>query len=497
MALIKIHANDNVAVAIDDIQKDEVITVGEVTLTAKEDIGKGHKIALCDIKKGEDVIKYGFAIGHATTEVPAGGWIHAHNLKTNLGELLTYEYQPATAAKTGSAGNSGKTFKGYRRQNGKVGVRNEVWIIPTVSCVNRNVQLMAKSANEKFKGAKNIDGIYEFVHPYGCSQLGDDHQNTQKILADMVNHPNAGAVLVVGLGCENNNIDEFKKVLGEYDEARVKFLVAQNVEDEIEAGIEIIEELIEYAGRFAREDCPVSELVIGMKCGGSDGFSGITANPLVGSFSDKLISVGGSTVLTEVPEMFGAETILMNRAVNQEVFEKTVKLINDFKEYFMGYKQPIYENPSPGNKKGGISSLEEKSLGCTQKGGISEVVDVLSYGETVKTKGLNLLSAPGNDMVAATTLAAAGCHIVLFTTGRGTPLGTAVPTVKIATNSDIFKRKSNWMDFNAGSLLSGKTMPEVTEELFEHVVKIASGEHTKSEDMGFREIAIFKNGVTL
>jgi altronate hydrolase len=497
VALIKIHASDNVAVAIDNIQKGDKVMVADVILTAKEDIPKGHKIALRDIKNGEDVIKYGFPIGHVVAEVPAGGWIHAHNLKTNLGELLTYQYQKAPAAQTGAMADDSKTFKGYRRPNGKVGVRNEIWIIPTVSCVNRNIQLIAKYANEKLKDAKNIDGVFEFIHPYGCSQMGDDHKNTQQILANMVNHPNAGAVLVVGLGCENNNIDEFKKVLGDYDEARVKFLVAQNVEDEIQAGLELIDELIQYAGQFTRVECPVSELVIGMKCGGSDGFSGITANPLVGSFSDKLISYGGSTVLTEVPEMFGAETILMNRAVNREIFDKTVKLINDFKQYFMGYNQPIYENPSPGNKKGGISSLEDKSLGCTQKGGSSEVVDVLNYGEVVRTKGLNLLSAPGNDMVASTTLAAAGCHIVLFTTGRGTPLGTAAPTIKIATNSDVFAHKNNWMDFNAGSLLTGNTMPEVTEELFEHVIKVASGQYTKSEKMGFREIAIFKNGVTL
>jgi len=495
LPLLKIHDKDNVAVVIEAISKDEVLFLGQLSLIAQENMDKGHKIALTNIKIGENVIKYGFPIGHAIADIKAGEWIHVHNIKTNLGEILDYEYHPEVQSKPLAV--TGKTFKGFRRPDGQVGVRNEIWIIPTVSCVNRNIQLMAKYAMEKFQKTPNIDGIYEFTHPYGCSQLGEDQLTTQRILADLVNHPNAGGILVVGLGCENNNIAEFVKVLGEYDTDRVKFLVAQEVEDEIEAGLKLIDELVGYASRNKRDDCPVSQLVVGLKCGGSDGFSGITGNPLVGAFSDQLIAHGGSTVLTEVPEMFGAETILMNRAINEEVFGKTVKLINDFKQYFANYDQPIYENPSPGNKKGGISTLEEKSLGCTQKGGISEVVDVLGYAHTVKNKGLNLLSAPGNDMVAATALAAAGCQIVLFTTGRGTPLGTAVPTIKVATNSDIFKKKANWLDFDAGKLLTGQLLEVVTEEFFDYVIRVASGELTKSEVMGFREIAIFKNGVTL
>lgn len=495
MLPLKIHHKDNVAVAIEAINKDEALLLGSISLIAQEKIDKGHKIALTNIQAGDNVIKYGFPIGHAITDIKAGEWIHVHNIKTNLDEVLDYEYHPELGRKPLAV--TGRAFKGFRRLDGRVGVRNEIWIIPTVSCVNRSIQLIAKYGAEMFKGAPNIDGIYEFIHPYGCSQLGEDQMNTQRILADLVNHPNAGGVLVVGLGCENNNIDEFTKVLGKYDTGRVKFMVAQEVEDEIESGLELIGELVRYASQSKREDCPVSQLVVGLKCGGSDGFSGITGNPLVGVFSDKLITHGGSTVLTEVPEMFGAETILMNRAVNEEVFCKTVKLINDFKQYFLAYDQPIYENPSPGNKKGGISTLEEKSLGCTQKGGSSEVVDVLGYGDTVRRKGLNLLSAPGNDMVASTALAASGCHIVLFTTGRGTPLGTAVPTIKVATNRDIFLKKANWMDFDAGKLLAGQSMEAVSEEFFEYVLEIASGELTKSESLGFREIAIFKNGVTL
>lgn len=494
MSLLRISDQDNVAVVLHDVQQGQTLQIGNLSVTARDDIPMGHKIAVVPIEQGANVVKYGFPIGQATVAIAPGDWVHSHSLETNLGDLLEYQYQRAGQAP--SVQLTGKTFQGYRRENGKVGTRNEIWLIPTVSCVNRSIQLIAKLANEQFAPA-DIDGIYEFTHPYGCSQLGQDQLTTQKLLADLVNHPNAGGVLVVSLGCENNNIVEFKRVLGAYDPERVKFLVAQEVGDELAAGVGLVRELVKNAAKYQRTECPAAELVVGLKCGGSDAFSGITANPLVGAFSDKLIAHGGSTVLTEVPEMFGAETILMNRAASQAVFDKTVKLINDFKQYFQSYHQPVYENPSPGNKQGGITTLEEKSLGCTQKGGTSDVVDVLQYGDVVRAPGLNLLNGPGNDMVAATALAAAGCQLILFTTGRGTPLGTAVPTIKIATNSGLFKRKANWLDFNAGQLLTGVSRQQLTDEFFDYVLAVGSGTITKAEKMGFREIAIFKNGVTL
>ena len=493
MRLIKIHDRDNVAVLLEPVTKGQIISINDQALTAAEDIEKGHKIALAPIAKGENVIKYGFPIGQATTDIAAGQWVHTHVIATNLGEILEYSYQPEQWQQPPVCKD--RTFLGYRRPDGRVATRNEIWIIPTVSCVNRNIQLIARAATARYSDAP-IDGIFEFTHPYGCSQMGEDMYTTQKVLANLVDHPNAGAVLVVGLGCENNYIDEFKKVLGNWDPERVKFLVAQEVEDEVEAGVELIGDLVAYASAFKREQCPASELVIGLKCGGSDGFSGITGNPLVGYFSDRLVACGGSTLLTEVPEMFGAETILMNRAINETVFEKTVSLINDFKNYFTAHNQVIYENPSPGNKRGGISTLEDKSLGCTQKGGTSPVVDVLPYGGVVTSKGLNLLSGPGNDAVACTALASAGCHVILFTTGRGTPLGTAVPCVKVSTNSDLYRRKSNWCDFDAGRLLS-ESRETIVDEFFEFVLEIAAGRKTKTEEMGFREIVIFKNGVTV
>lgn len=494
MAILKIHPADNVAVLLDPICSGETLDATEMRVTASTDIDKGHKIALVNIGPGEPIIKYGFPIGSATAAIKAGDWVHTHNLSTDLGEILSYEYKPALR---NLPSIPARTFMGYRRADGRVGIRNEIWVIPTVSCVTRNAEMIARLATEKLKGLTAIDGIYEIKHPYGCSQMGEDHLTTQRILANLVNHPNAAAVLVLGLGCENNHIAEFKKVLGKYDPDRVRFLEAQAVEDEIETGVALICELAQLAGRNKRVACSAAELTVGLKCGGSDGFSGITGNPLVGAFSDRLVAMGGSTVLTEVPEMFGAESILMNRAINEAVFQNIVDLINDFKQYFIAHNQPIYENPAPGNKKGGISTLEEKSLGCTQKGGTSDVVDVLQYTDTVKAKGLSLLSGPGNDAVAATALAAAGCHMLLFTTGRGTPLGTMAPTIKIATNSDLYQRKQNWLDFDAGRLLTDGNIETLTDEFMDCVLAIASGKQTQSEKLGFREIAIFKNGVTV
>ncbi len=489
---IRIHENDNVIVALKEIEKGTKVVIDNAEVEAKEAIPAGHKMAVEDIPTGGEVVKYGFRIGNAKEDITAGSWVHTHNVKTALGELLEYSYEPVpTEEKT----TEDVTFDGFNRPDGKVGVRNEIWIIPTVGCVNNIATAMAKAANARIKGS--VEEVIAFPHPYGCSQMGDDQEHTRTILADLINHPNAGGVLVLGLGCENSNIDVLKPYIGDYDENRVKFLVCQEVEDEMEKGAELLDELIDYAAGFEREPISVSKLVIGMKCGGSDGFSGITANPLVGKFSDLLISKKGTTILTEVPEMFGAETLLMNRCENEALFHQTVDLINDFKNYFKSNNQTIYENPSPGNKKGGISTLEDKSLGCTQKSGSAAVKGVLSYGERVKTAGLNLLSAPGNDLVASTALAASGAHIVLFTTGRGTPFASPVPTVKISSNSNLAGRKKNWIDFNAGVLVEDKEIEETAQQLFNYVVAVASGKKVCSEEAGFHDMAIFKQGVTL
>ncbi|MBE5817604.1 MAG: altronate dehydratase [Clostridiales bacterium] len=491
---LQIDKNDNVAVALHDMSKGEVFEYEGNEYTLCEDISCGHKFALKNINTGENVMKYGFAIGHATEDILLGTWVHTHNVKTNLEGLLEYKYEPVEVP---AIEKMDATFDGFVRENGEVGIRNEIWIINTVGCVNKTAELLAKKAQE-LSNISKVDGVYCYTHPYGCSQLGDDHLNTQKILAGLIRHPNAGGVLVLSLGCENNNLDNFKPVLGEYDENRVKFLVTQNVEDEIEEGLKLISELIDYAGGFKRVPVPASKLKIGLKCGGSDGFSGITANPLLGKFSDMLCACGGITVLSEVPEMFGAETILMNRAENEDIFERIVSMINNFKLYFTRYEQNIYENPSPGNKKGGITTLEDKSLGCTQKGGLGAVVDVLNYGETAQKPGLNLLTGPGNDIVACTALAASGVHAILFTTGRGTPLGAPVPTVKVATNTALATKKSNWIDFNAGQLVDGVSMEAMSKEFFEYVLDLASGKAlAKNEINGYKEISIFKDGVTL
>lgn len=489
---IRIHKNDNVAVALKPLPEGTTYDVEGNSVTVTEEIPQGHKFALRDIAAGEDVVKYGFRIGTAKEAVKKGGWVHVQNIKTALGDLLEYSYHPTGAE---LAATEPAYFDGYKRANGKVGVRNELWIIPTVGCVNSIATAMAGKAQYLKKGT--IEEVVAFPHPYGCSQMGDDQENTRQILADLINHPNAGGVLVLGLGCENSNIDEIKKHMSECDENRVKFLVCQESDDEMADGLKLLEELAEYAGSFKREKCDASNLIIGMKCGGSDGLSGITANPTVGAFSDILISKGGTTILTEVPEMFGAETLLMDRCANEELFKKTVDLINNFKNYFTSHNQTIYENPSPGNKKGGISTLEDKSLGCTQKSGSALVKGVLEYGEQVQEKGLNLLSAPGNDLVASTALAASGAHIVLFTTGRGTPFASPVPTVKISSNSRLHDKKTNWIDFNAGKLVEDTPMEELSMDLFQYVLEVASGRQVKAEEAGFHDMAIFKQGVTL
>lgn len=489
---IRIHKNDNVAVALKPLPEGSTYDVEGNSVTVTEEIPQGHKFALRDIEAGEDVVKYGFRIGTAKEAVRKGGWVHVQNVKTALGDLLEYKYNPTG---TELAATEPAYFDGYKRPNGKVGVRNELWIIPTVGCVNSIATAMAGQAQYLKKGT--IEEVVAFPHPYGCSQMGDDQENTRQILADLINHPNAGGVLVLGLGCENSNIDEIKKHMSECDENRVKFLVCQESDDEMADGLKLLEELAEYAGSFKREKCDASNLIIGMKCGGSDGLSGITANPTVGAFSDILISKGGTTILTEVPEMFGAETLLMDRCANEELFNKTVDLINNFKNYFTSHNQTIYENPSPGNKKGGISTLEDKSLGCTQKSGSALVKGVLEYGEQVQEKGLNLLSAPGNDLVASTALAASGAHIVLFTTGRGTPFASPVPTVKISSNSRLHDKKTNWIDFNAGKLVEDTPMEELSMDLFQYVLEVASGRQVKAEEAGFHDMAIFKQGVTL
>ena len=492
MDYIKINPADNVAVALQDLSKGTVVE----GVTLSMDIPRGHKIVLRDLKAGENVIKYGFPIGHVTRDAAAGTVVDHPCIKTNLEGLLEYTYQPALVDIPDAPLK--RTFKGFRRADGQVGVRNQIWVIPNVGCVNGICQTIVERFKAEIAGKEgSVDAVVAFPHNYGCSQLGADHENTRTVLADMVHHPNAGGVLVVSLGCENNQLDAFRELVGPVDENRVRMFVTQKVDDEIEYGLQQLREIFAVCSKDEREDVPVSELRVGLKCGGSDGLSGITANPLLGVFSDWIVAQGGTTVLTEVPEMFGAETILMNRCQDVATFDKTVHLINDFKEYFMKQGMPVYENPSPGNKAGGISTLEEKSLGCTQKCGKSIVRGVLKYGERLNVKGLNLLSAPGNDLVASTALASCGCQIVLFTTGRGTPFGTFVPTMKISTNTPLFEQKGHWIDFNAGALAQGEPMADVAARFIDFVLAAASGAPVNNEKNGWREIAIFKQGVTL
>jgi altronate hydrolase len=492
--VIKINHDDDVVVLLEDCKAGEVINNKDEEIKLLEDVAKGHKVAIKNINKGQDVLKYGYSIGKAKEDIKVGEWIHSHNLGTGLGEILEYNFK-GDAEETAVV-NSDITFKGYVRDNGEVGIRNEVWIINTVGCINKTCALLAKEGNKLIND--KVDGVYHFEHPFGCSQLGSDLENTRKILADLVNHPNAAGVLVVSLGCENNTLESFKEILEPINHERIKFLKVQDVEDELEDGKKLLGELVEYASKFEREDVNISKLKIGLKCGGSDAFSGVTANPLLGRITNTLTSLGGTAIQTEVPEMFGAETILFDRATSKDIFDKSVDLINNFKEYFIRYDQVIYENPSPGNKKGGITTLEEKSLGCVQKSGKAVVTDVLEYGDRATKTGLNLISGPGNDQCAVTVLAASGAHIVLFTTGRGTPYGGNVPTLKISTNTDLYNKKRNWIDFNAGELIGSSNPEKIDEDFLDLIIKTASGDYkAKNEVNDYREISILKDGVTL
>ena len=486
---IQINDNDNVAVALHPAPTGTSFAGA----SAVEDIPQGHKMALRDIAVGEMVMKYGLPIGHTTKEIKAGQWVHTHNMATNLKGEVEYNYEPAVKQMDPIPP---KTFMGYRRKDGRAASRNEIWIIPTVGCVNDVAKTLVRDNQHLVKDS--IDGLFTFTHPFGCSQTGHDHAQTRRLLAALVRHPNAGAVLVLHLGCENLTHDQFVAELGDYDPDRVKFITCQEFEDELEAGSAALAELAKYAGQYKREEIPVSELVVGMKCGGSDGLSGITANPTVGRFSDLMTAMGGTTILTEVPEMFGAENFLINRCVNTEVFEKASNMLNGFKDYFISHNEVVYDNPSPGNRQGGITTLEDKSCGCVQKGGRAPVVDVIDYGGQVTKKGLNLLYGPGNDLVSCTALTAAGAHLILFTTGRGTPFGAPVPTMKIATNTPLATKKANWIDFNAGVVADGvKTLDEAGADLLDLVCQVASGKKTSAERKGFREISIFKDGVVL
>jgi altronate hydrolase len=492
-----VASGDDVAVAVADLPAGEVVEVDGRTVETREPIPRGHKVALRDIAAGEAVRKYGWPIGNAKQAIICGSHVHTSNLGTRLEGLNEYAYRPEAAHFRHAANDAiPDTFMGYRRRNGRVGTRNEIWILCTVGCVARTAQRIASVGTARFDG--RVDGVHAFTHPFGCSQLGDDLSRTRRVLASLAAHPNAGGVLIIGLGCESNQLDRLLAEAKDLDMSRVRAFTAQSAGDEVEQGIQALEELVAIAEQDRREPCPLSSLTVGLKCGGSDGLSGITANPLVGYVADRVSAAGGTPILTEIPEVFGAEHLLMRRATSEDVFHGIVALVNDFKRYFIDNGQPIYENPSPGNVAGGITTLEEKSLGAVQKGGHAPVSEVLRYGQRATQPGLALLEAPGNDAVSSTALVAAGATVLLFTTGRGTPLGFPVPTLKIASNSALAQKKPHWIDFDAGVVLGGtQSMAQAGADLMRLVIDTASGKAARNETNGEREISIWKSGVTL
>lgn len=489
---VVLDSDDNVGVAVQQLPEGTEIAANVILAEA---IPAGHKFSLCDMDAGESVIKYGVPIGTATTRIPAGKWVHVHNVKTNLSDEDSFEYHPITTSLPKP--DDTVSFMGYRRASGEFGIRNEVWIIPTVGCVNWLAERLAAKGNSA--KPQGVDRVVALTHPYGCSQLGQDHENVRTILCDLARHPNAAAIFFIGLGCENNVMADFRALVESHPDrcSHIAYMVAQEVKNELEVGCTILDDLIQSAGNAKREEVPIDKLCVGMKCGASDGLSGITANPLLGAFSDWLVARGGRVILTEVPEMFGAEDNLLNRSKTRDVFERGVAMIKNFKQYFLRYGQPVYENPSPGNKEGGITTLEDKSVGCTQKSGTAVVADILPYGGMATKSGVTLLSGPGNDLVSVSALTAAGAHMVLFSTGRGNPLGAPVPVIKVSSNRELARRKGHWIDFDASPIIERSDNSDLLDRFVSTVTTTASGSQTKSEKAGFHDFTIFKDGVTL
>ena len=509
---VVLHPRDNVGVCLAAAAAGEVREGVPLTV----EVPAGHKFALRDIPAGEPVVKFGHPIGLATRAIAAGEFVHSHNLGTALRENLSYDFPASRVASARGASDAAgetvptpnaphpdgmrlATFQGFRRPDGRAATRNEIWIVTTVACVNGAAERIAQLAAAELPADSPVEGVYTFPHPFGCSQLGDDLASTQAALAGLVNHPNAAAVLVLGLGCENNQLRQQLEAVGPVDPDRVRFFYSQEVPDEIQHGLAVVRELVAYASQFRREPIPASELVLALKCGGSDGYSGITANPLLGRLADRHAARGGTSLLSEVPEMFGAEQVLLSRCDDRQTFNALADTVNRFKDYFRAHGQPVSENPSPGNKAGGITTLEEKSLGCVQKGGGAPVREVLDYGRpaTPGLGGLSIVNAPGNDGTSCTAMTVAGAHLLLFTTGRGTPMGFPAPTLKVSTNSGLAARKPSWIDFDAGRLLAGEDMDALTDDLESLVLATASGQPTRNETNGYREIAVWKTGVTV
>ncbi|MDP1559944.1 MAG: altronate dehydratase family protein [Pirellulaceae bacterium] len=515
----RLHPQDNVVVSLQGSEtgspwEEELANGGPdravgTTVVAMEPIPAGHKMAIRPIAAGQWVIKYGLPIGLAQTDIAVGQRVHVHNVKTGLdaGIATQPDWEPLPAAPLTTpiltTGDDPNQFLGYLRENGQVAIRNEIWILNTVGCVNQTAQQLAAWANRTLVGrVPNLDGVYAFSHPYGCSQLGDDLQATRNILSGLTRHPHAAAVLFLGLGCENNQLQMQLDAIGPEALKKVRWFSTQDVSDEMEQGRQWLTEMAQQISRYTRQPLPANKLILGMKCGGSDGFSGLTANPLLGRIADWHCAMGGTSLLTEVPEMFGAEPVLLGRCDQPSTRTAVDQMIETFKDYFRQHDQPISENPSPGNKDGGLTTLEEKSLGCVQKGGTAALIkQCVPYGGQASAElgGLGMVNGPGNDGVSITALTAAGAHLVLFTTGRGTPMGAPAPTMKIATNPTLAKQKPGWIDFSAGDFITGTaTLDELRDRLWEQILRVASGQQeAKNELNGYREIAIWKIGVTV
>ncbi len=496
--LLQLHPTDNVAVARVQVAAGEEIQLGPVVVRVSEPIAAGHKVAIRPIAAGEAILKYGQRIGLAGTHIDVGSWVHVHNV--NAARLETeYEYcneliEPSKPAES-------RTFMGFRRADGKVGTRNYVALISTVNCSATTARYVAMElAKSDLRDFPNVDGVIPLVHKGGCafSFGGEDHQQLNRTLAGFARHPNIAARLILGLGCETAQAGHLQSdhglmQLGGPSASRsngplpmvLNIQEVGGVRKTVDRAVGVLRDLLVQANDVRREPIPVSELLVGLECGGSDGASGITANPALGYASDLMVAHGGTAILSEIPEVYGAEQLLTRRSISREVADALLDRIHWWEDYAQRHHASIDNNPSYGNKQGGLTTIFEKSLGAVAKGGTSPLRAVYKYAEPVTERGFVLMDTPGYDPASVTGMVAGGAQVIVFTTGRGSCFGCKpAPTIKVATNTPMFNRMREDMDINAGTILEGATVEDVGREIFEMIIATASGRQTLSEAQG-------------
>jgi altronate hydrolase len=495
-SVILLHPGDNVVIARVAVGAGQSVEAGPFTLTARDFIPPGHKLAIKGIASGEPVYRYGNLIGFATRPIEPGQHVHEHNL--GYKEVQTEGEAPMLAPERRIL-HSTRSFLGFQRHDGRVGTRNYIAVVAASNCAAYTSELIAESFADEALPA-SVDGIVAFPHGEGCGMsIGPDSEQLQRTLKGVLDHPNVSAALILGLGCEVNQISHYLGKAGDNAPATLQGLTMQETggtRGAVESARRHLRQFVERAAEEKRSETPASKIVLGLNCGGSDSFSGITANPALGHCSDLIVEQGGTVVLAETTEIFGAEHLLTRRARSPEIAAKLLRTIENYKAYLRQFGGSFNDNPSPGNKEGGLTNILEKSLGAVAKAGTSTLEDVLNFAERIEASGFLFMDTPGYDPVSITGLAAGGVNLIAFTTGRGSAIGFPnIPVVKIASNSNTFRRMRDNMDVNAGRIADGQaSIPEVGAEIFELLLRVASGERTCAERIGHHEFAPWRIG---